>query len=365
MTKKVLLMAGGTGGHVFPALACAEALTARGFEVHWLGTPRGIENELVEQAGYRLHHIQIGGLRGKSLSTLIKAPWQLLRALGQARSLIKQLRPLFVLGFGGYVTGPGGLAAWLSRTPLIIHEQNAVAGTSNRLLARLARGIALGFPKTQGFAKSAQAKCRYIGNPLRKTLLTSEPRNIQAGDRLHLLVLGGSLGAEPINQLLPEALALLPAERLPLIKHQAGRAHVDKARERYEKLGISAEVLPFIADMASSYAWADLVIARSGALTVSELAAAGKAALLIPLPQAIDDHQTHNARFLSESGAARLLLQKETTAALLSAQLTQLFEQVQILSVMGQNAGQLSKPDATDALLDYALSLVGETHAQR
>jgi len=364
MNKTVLIMAGGTGGHVFPALACAEELTTRGFEVHWLGTPRGIENELVEQAGYRLHHIQIGGLRGKSLSTLIKAPWQLLRALFQARALIKPLNPVCVLGFGGYVTGPGGLAAWLSRVPLIIHEQNAVAGTSNRLLARLARGIALGFPKVKGLAKSAQNKSRYIGNPLRKTLLSAEPRQIQEGEPLHLLVLGGSLGAEPINQRLPEALSLMPTELLPLVRHQAGRAHVDKTLERYEKAGIHAEVLPFIADMASQYAWADLVIARAGALTVSELAAAGKAALLIPLPQAIDDHQTHNARFLSETGAARLLVQQETTAAVLAAQLTELLAQPQVLYVMGQNAGQLAKPEATQALVDYALSLVGETHAQ-
>jgi len=361
MSKRMLIMAGGTGGHVFPALAAAEELTARGFEVHWLGTPRGIENQLVEPAGYRLHHIQISGLRGKALGSLITALWQLLRALWQARSLIKQLKPVCVLGFGGYVTGPGGLAAWLTRTPLIIHEQNAVIGTSNRLLARFARGIALGFPKVLGLAEKYQGKSRTIGNPLRKTLSAIEPRPITAP--AHLLVLGGSLGAEPINQLLPQALALLPAELRPQVTHQAGRAHVEKTDERYKKAGISAEVLPFIDDMASAYASADLVIARAGALTVSELAAAGKAALLIPLPHAIDDHQTHNARFLSEAGAARLLVQKDTTAAVLAAQLGELLAQPQTLQLMGQNARQCAKPEATKALVDYCLTLAGETHA--
>ncbi|KXU38406.1 UDP-N-acetylglucosamine--N-acetylmuramyl-(pentapeptide) pyrophosphoryl-undecaprenol N-acetylglucosamine transferase [Ventosimonas gracilis] len=363
MVKSVLIMAGGTGGHVFPALATAEEFTVRGFKVHWLGTPRGIENELVEAAGYRLHHIQIGGLRGKAIGSLLKAPWQLLRALWQARALIKQLRPHCVLGFGGYVTGPGGLAAWLSRVPLIIHEQNAVMGTSNRLLARFARGIALGFPKVLGLAEKYQGKCRTIGNPLRKTLTSIEPRPITGAP--HLLVLGGSLGAESINQLLPEALALLPAKLRPKVKHQAGRAHAEKTEERYKKAGISAEVLPFIADMASHYAWADLLIARAGALTVSELAAAAKAALLIPLPQAIDDHQTQNARFLSEAGAARLLVQSQTTGAVLAAQLGELLAQPQILQRMGQNARQCAKPCATKALVDYCLTLSsGETHAK-
>jgi len=365
MTERILIMAGGTGGHVFPALACAEELQARGFAVHWLGTPHGIENELVEAAGYRLHRIEVSGLRGKAIGSLIKAPWQLLRAVRQARSLMKQLCPFCVLGFGGYVTGPGGLAAWLVRTPLVIHEQNAVAGTSNRLLARWARGIALGFPKVQGFAHSYQEKCRYIGNPLRKALLTPGGRKVvQPGTARHLLVLGGSLGAEPINRLLPSALALLPESLRPQVKHQAGRAHADKTAERYQKAGIRAEVVPFIADMASAYDWADLVIARSGALTVSELACAGKAALLIPLPHAIDDHQTQNARFLAEAGAARLLVQKNTDAAALAAQLEELFTHPETIRQMGQNARQNARPEATAVLVDYCLALAGGKHAQ-
>jgi len=362
MTDKILLMAGGTGGHVFPALAVAEELTARGFQVHWLGTSRGIETTLVEEAGYHLHSIDVEGLRGKALGSLLKAPWALLRALLQVRTLIKQLRPFCVLGFGGYVTGPGGLAAWLLRTPLIIHEQNAVAGTSNRLLARWARGIALGFPEVQGFAGRYRNKCRYIGNPLRKTLTTTAAR--PATQPLHLLVLGGSLGAQPINQLLPQALALLPEALRPQVMHQAGQAHWKKTEEGYQKAGISAEVQPFIDDMASAYAWADLVIARSGALTVSELAATAKPALLLPLPHAIDDHQTHNARFLSEAGAARLLVQKNTDAKALAAQLGELLTQPPTLYQMGQRAKQLAKAEAAEALVDYCLTIAGETHAK-
>jgi len=363
-TKKVLIMAGGTGGHVFPALAVADELNARGFEVHWLGTSRGIESELVEAAGYRLHLINIGGLRGKSSGTWLKAPWQLLGALWQVRPLMKSLQPMAVLGFGGYVTGPGGLAAWLCRVPLIIHEQNTVAGTSNRLLARFARGIGLGFPEVLGFSKRYQLKCRYIGNPLRKTLLAAAPQQRQASESLHLLVLGGSLGAEPINQLLPKALALLPAELRPQIKHQAGKGRVEPTVERYQNNGVSAEVLPFIRDMAAAYAWADLVIARAGALTVSELAAAGKASLLIPLPHAIDDHQTKNAYFLTDSGAARLLVQRAATPETLAAQLKELLGEPERIEHMGQRAAQLAKADASEALVDYCLMLCGETHAQ-
>jgi len=360
--QNILLMAGGTGGHVFPALAVAQEFKARGFAVHFLGTPRGIENELIEPAGYRLHHIHIGGLRGKNLATLLKAPVQLLRALLQARALIKQLRPLCVVGFGGYVTGPGGLAAWLCRAPLFIHEQNAVAGTSNRLLARFAQRIFLGFPRVLGFAATALGKSEVIGNPLRAELFAIAPRPLQAGQTAQLLVLGGSLGAEPINQLLPAALALLPEALRPQVVHQAGRAHVEKTVQRYQEAKVSAEVLPFIRDMASAYARADVVICRCGALTVSELAAAGKASLLLPLPQAIDDHQTHNARYLSDAGAAVRLVQKDIDAAALSAQLADLLKHPEKLNVMATQAKQLAMPGAAKALAETCLGRAHATH---
>ncbi|MHB0807724.1 undecaprenyldiphospho-muramoylpentapeptide beta-N-acetylglucosaminyltransferase [Stutzerimonas nitrititolerans] len=353
MAANVLIMAGGTGGHVFPALACAHEFQSRGYKVHWLGTPRGIENEVVPAAGLPLHLIEVSGLRGKSVASLLKAPWQLLRSLWQARRVMRQLQPVCVLGLGGYVTGPGGLAARLAGVPLVIHEQNAVAGTANRSLAPIAARVCEAFPGT--FA--ASDKRRTTGNPVRTELFLETPRDSLADRRPRLLVLGGSLGAEPLNKLLPDALAQVSSELRPEVFHQAGKQHADITRERYEAAGVTAQVAPFIKDMASAYAWADLVICRAGALTVCELAAAGLPSFLVPLPHAIDDHQTHNAEYLAKEGAALLLPQATTDAAALAAQLTEVLMQPEKLKAMGATARRLSRPDATRTVVDICLEV--------
>lgn len=348
MRGNVLIMAGGTGGHVFPALACAREFQARGYVVHWLGTPRGIENELVPQAGLSLHLINVSGLRGKSKLALLKAPFQLLRSLLQARRIVRELQPVCVLGMGGYVTGPGGLAARMAGVPLVIHEQNAVAGTANRLLSRIANRICEAFPNT--FA--ATDKRRTTGNPVREELFLETPREPLAGRKLKLLVLGGSLGAEPLNKLLPAALEKIPADLRPQVFHQAGKQHADITAERYRDAAVEAEVAPFIKDMARAYGWADLVVCRAGALTVSELAAAGLPSFLVPLPHAIDDHQSRNAEYLAKEGAAVLLAQHATDADTLAAQLTEVLMHPEKLNVMGATARRLAKPDATRTVVD-------------
>lgn len=353
MRGNVLIMAAGTGGHVFPALACAQEFKARGYTVHWLGTSRGIENELVPAAGFALHQISVSGLRGKNLLALLKAPLQLLMALLQARRIVRELKPVCVLGMGGYVTGPGGLAAWLNGSPLIIHEQNAVAGTANRSLAFFAKRICEAFPNT--FASNS--KLCTTGNPVREELFLETPRQPLVARQPRLLVLGGSLGAEPLNQLLPAALAKLPVDQRPQVFHQAGKQHAEITAERYRQAGVDAQVAPFITDMAAAYAYADLVICRAGALTVSELAAAGLPALLIPLPHAIDDHQTRNAAFLANAGAAVLLPQHKTDAEQLAAQLTEVLMQPGKLKAMGATARRQAKPDATRSVVDICLEV--------
>ncbi|MGQ7959387.1 undecaprenyldiphospho-muramoylpentapeptide beta-N-acetylglucosaminyltransferase [Pseudomonas sp. SP16.1] len=348
MRGNVLIMAGGTGGHVFPALACAREFQARGYTVHWLGTPRGIENELVPAANLPLHLIDVSGLRGKGKLSLLKAPFQLLRSLWQARRIVRQLQPVCVLGMGGYVTGPGGLAARLAGVPLVIHEQNAVAGTANRLLSRIAERICEAFPDTF----KASDKRRTTGNPVREELFLETPRESLARRKPHLLVLGGSLGAEPLNKLMPAALAKLPAELRPQVFHQAGKQHAEVTAERYRNVAVEAEVAPFIKDMARAYGWADLVICRAGALTVSELAAAGLPSFLVPLPHAIDDHQSRNAEYLAKEGAAVLLPQHATDADKLAAQLTEVLMHLEKLTAMGATARRLAKPDATRRVVD-------------
>ena len=353
MRGNVLIMAGGTGGHVFPALACAREFKARGYSVHWLGTPRGIENELVPAAGLPLHLIQVSGLRGKGKLSLLKAPFQLIKALLQARKVMRELQPVCVLGMGGYVTGPGGLAARMNGAPLIIHEQNAVAGTANRSLAPFASRVCEAFPDTFG----ASDKRRTTGNPVREELFLETPRDALGQRRARLLILGGSLGAEPLNKLLPEALALVAGELRPEVFHQAGKQHDGVTTERYAAAGVEAQVAPFIKDMARAYAWADLVVCRAGALTVSELAAAGLPSFLLPLPHAIDDHQTHNAGYLAREGAAVLLPQRSTDAATLAAQLTEVLMHPERLNSMAGTARRLAKPDATRTVVDICLEV--------
>lgn len=343
MSDRVLIMAGGTGGHVFPALACARLLAEQGYEVHWLGTRRGIEAELIPAAGIPIHYIDVQGLRGKGRLGLLKAPVQLLKALFQSLRLLNVIDPVCVLGAGGYVTGPGGLAAWCKRIPLVIHEQNAVVGTSNRLLSRLALRHCEGFPGS--FADTP--KRLTTGNPVRSEIF-QVPDMDWTGDRQpRLLVLGGSLGALPLNTLLPAAVAKLEDNARPEIWHQCGRQHVDMTAQGYAQAGLTARVEPFITDMAAAYAWADLVVCRAGALTISELAAAGRPAVLIPLPHAIDDHQSANAGFLVRQKAALMLPQRSLSAASLAEQLTTLLTQPETLQAMADNARRQATPNAT------------------
>ena len=353
MGANVMIMAGGTGGHVFPALACAREFQARGYSVHWLGTPRGIENELVPQAGIPLHLINVTGLRGKGRLSLLKAPFTLIKAVLQARAIIRQVKPVCVIGFGGYVTGPGGVAAKLSGVPVVIHEQNAKAGTANRLLVPLASRVCEAFPGTFG----ASDKRRTTGNPVRTELFLETPRAALVGRKPRLLVLGGSLGAEPLNKLLPQALAKVPEAARPEVFHQAGKQHDEVTAERYREAGVEAQVAPFIKDMAQAYGWADLVVCRAGALTVSELAAAGLPSMLVPLPHAIDDHQTHNANYLAREGAAFLMPQATTGAAELAERLNEVLMQPEKLNTMASTARRLAKPDATRTVVDICLEV--------
>lgn len=349
-TPTVLIMAGGTGGHVFPGLAVADALAARGARVHWLGTHRGLEAQLVPQAGIPLHVLDMGGLRGKSRLAQLRTGANLLGAVWQGLRLIRRLKPDCVLGMGGYAAGPGGLASWLLRRPLLIHEQNAVPGTTNRLLAHLARRVLQGFPLSWGGAKA-----HYVGNPVRRDISAlPAPAARMAGrdGALRVLVLGGSLGARPINQLLPAALERCAPERRPEVWHQTGRNEASAVAEAYRSAGVEARVVPFIDDMAAAYGWADLVVCRAGALTVAELAAAGVGALLVPLPHAIDDHQSANARWLVERGAGLLLPQAQLDPERLAEQLTALAADRAQLLAWAEAARAAARPEATTAVVE-------------
>lgn len=344
--KTFLVMAGGTGGHVFPALAVARALMAQGASVEWLGTERGIEAQLIPDAGISLHFITVEGVRGKGKLALLKAPLQIARAIKQARAIVKNVAPDAVLGFGGFATGPGGVAARLSGIPLIIHEQNAVAGTTNRLLARIASRVLEAF-------SSGLPRGEPVGNPVREEIAAlPEPAQRIGSERpLRLLVLGGSLGAVAINELVPQAISLLDEELRPRVVHQAGKRHLDIARESYHQAGVEAEVVPFIADMAAAYSAADLIICRAGALTVSEIAAAGVGAIMVPFPFAIDDHQTKNGEWLQRAGGALVVQQNELQAEQLAQMLKDLFAQPEQLLKMAEAARRVAKTDATQMVL--------------
>ena len=353
----VLIMAGGTGGHVFPALAAADVLLRKGLRVQWLGTARGIEADLVPKAGIPLHFISVSGFRGKGLRAQLAMPFRIIRALWQAVQLLKRVNPQCVLGLGGFASGPGGVAAWLLRKPLVIHEQNAVAGTTNRMLAFIAKRVLLGYPHAL-----ENENAEFVGNPVRAAIANLPPPEQRWRERkgaLRLLVLGGSLGAQPINAVVPAAIALLPENLRPEIIHQTGRAHVDAVREHYRSLNIAARVEPFIADMADAYAWVDAVLCRAGALTIAELAAAGVGAILVPLPHAIDDHQTYNARWLSEQHAGVLVPQSELTAENLASLLRELSARPQELLAWARNARALAKPDAAQRVADACLQCIG------
>ena len=321
MTAPIVIMAGGTGGHVFPALAVARELESRAEEVVWLGTRAGLEAELIPKAGIAIEWTRVSGLRGKGTLSWLLAPFKLAVAVYDALAVLRRRRPKLVLGMGGFASGPGGIAAWLLRRPLVIHEQNSVAGLTNRLLAGLAREVLEAFPGSF----SSRVKARQVGNPVRPEIAAlTAPRQRLAGHdgRLRLLVLGGSLGAKILNETVPAAITLLPESLRPEVRHQAGVATFETARHAYDTAGIEVRLERFIDDVAEAYGWADMVVCRAGALTVSELAAAGLGALLVPYPYAVDDHQTGNARYLVDAGAAVLMPQTGLTPASLAAEIT-------------------------------------------
>jgi len=353
MNRTILIMAGGTGGHIYPGLAVADNLRAQGWNVVWLGAPHSMEAELVPKHGYPLANVNFSGVRGKGLQRLLTLPFTLLRALGQSADAIFRHRPDVVLGMGGYISMPGGLMAALLRRPLVIHEQNSIAGMSNKVLAKMATRVLSGFPEVL-------KKSQWCGNPVRADIAAlPEPQARFAGrsGKLNVLVVGGSLGAKSLNEALPKALAAMSEQERPNVLHQTGKKNFEAVQQLYKQTGVSVDVRPFLDDMAQQYAQADVVICRAGALTVAELAAAGVASVLIPFPFAVDDHQTHNAHFLSNKGAAILLPQKELSAEKL-ASLLQGFPREKLLE-MAQAARSLSKPDATQAVADVCMELAG------
>ena len=310
MTEKcALIMAGGTGGHIFPGLAVAHALRDKGWRVHWLGAPGSMESRLVPPQGFTLEVIDFSGVRGKGLLSLALLPWRLLRAFWQSVRVMQKLRPQVVVGLGGYISFPGGMVAALLRKPLVLHEQNSVAGMANRVLAHVSRRIFTAFPQVL-------ANGQWVGNPLRSNFLTqADPQTRFAGRTgpLRLLVVGGSLGATALNSVVPQALALIAPALRPIVTHQSGEKQIDALRAHYAAAGVDATLTPFIDDTAQAFADADLVLCRAGASTVTEIAAVGAAAVFVPFPSAVDDHQTHNARFLVDQQAAWLLPQSALT----------------------------------------------------
>ncbi|MBK1641850.1 undecaprenyldiphospho-muramoylpentapeptide beta-N-acetylglucosaminyltransferase [Chromatium okenii] len=381
------IMAGGTGGHVFPALAVAEVLRQHGVEVFWIGTRSGMEARLVAEHGFELEWIDIAGVRGKGWATRLRLPFTLAGAVWQAQSILRRRRPALVLGMGGFVAGPGGLAARMLGIPLVIHEQNGIPGLTNRWLARLATQVFEAFPNSFPPARGAIT----VGNPVRQAILELKPPFGKGGlggfdatspispippcppfpkggeekpplekgglGGFNLLILGGSLGAQALNEIVPAALAALPEAQRPQVRHQAGERTLQLAQAAYQTAGVSAEITPFINDMAAAYDWADLVICRAGALTIAELAAAGVASVLVPYPFAVDDHQVGNARYLADAGAARLVLQRDLSASSLSALLTELFADRSTLSAMSARARQLAQPEATARIAAACLTI--------
>ena len=336
-----LVMAGGTGGHIFPGLAVAQGLRERGWRVHWLGAPPpSMESRLVPPQGFAFEAVQFGGVRGKGWASWIGLPMRLIKAFWQSLQVVRRLRPDVVVGLGGYISFPGGMVGVMCGSPLVLHEQNAIAGMANRWLSRVAARVFCAFP-------GAIAHGEWIGNPLRASFAQQAPAAARFAGRsgpLRVLVLGGSLGAQALNEALPAALARMPEPLRPQVLHQSGERHIDSLRQAYVQAGVQAELTPFIDDTAHAMAQADVVIGRAGASTVTELAAVGVAALLVPFPHAVDDHQTHNARFLSDAQAAWLWPQTELSAERLAQWLSGLTRTD--LQAMAERAHALAKPDA-------------------
>jgi UDP-N-acetylglucosamine--N-acetylmuramyl-(pentapeptide) pyrophosphoryl-undecaprenol N-acetylglucosamine transferase len=366
MSRTILIMAAGTGGHIFPGLAIARELAARGWRVHWMGTPRGMENRLVAEAGYPIVVVNMAGVRGKGLMSWVTLPVRLLGACWQATAAIFRVRPDVVLSMGGYVAFPGGLMAALWRKPLVVHEPGAVAGITNRALAPFADRVIVGMegsfdrPVAQRWANRLPRPKRVdaLGTPVRDEIAALPPPGERYAGRdgaLRLLVVGGSLGAQTMNDLVLAALASLRADERPLVVHQAGEKLYEGLCDAYAKSGVAAEVLPFVNDMAARYSWCDVMICRSGAITVAEISAAGVAAILFPLPWFVADEQSANAAFLADRGAGIAMRQLETTPESLAALLRSLTRGK--LAAMAAAARGLGKPDATRRCADLCMEV--------
>jgi len=357
--RPVLIMAGGTGGHVFPALAVAAELSSRGIAVSWLGTRRGLESRVVPAAGYPFETLRVSGIRGKGMLRLLLAPFMLLTALLQALIIQLRLRPRAVLGMGGFASGPGGVTAWLLRRPLLIHEQNSIAGLTNRWLAPLAQTVMEAFPGSLPVRRHAI----HTGNPVRAEItrlpLPAERFAARNGGALRVLVIGGSLGARALNEVMPAALGCMATGQPLQLHHQTGSTDLESVTSAYAALQADVRVEAFIDDMAAAYSWADVVICRSGALTVAELAVVGVASILVPFPHATDDHQTGNARFLADAGAAILMPQVVMSAEKLAGLLGDFSQQPNMLLEMACRARELAMPDAARRVAEHCLRAAG------
>ncbi|KFZ36307.1 UDP-diphospho-muramoylpentapeptide beta-N- acetylglucosaminyltransferase [Shewanella mangrovi] len=354
--KRILVMAGGTGGHVFPALAVARHLAQQGWQVQWLGTADRMEARLVPQYGFDIAFIDIKGVRGNGVLRKLAAPLKLLRAVWQARRVIREFKPDVVMGMGGYASAPGGVAAKLAGIPLVLHEQNAIPGLTNKLLSKIATRTLCAFADT-----FTEVKAEVVGNPIRQELVSlgEQPRSSMASEALKVLVVGGSLGARVFNEVMPETVAKLSQQCSVTVWHQAGKGNQAGLLAAYQNVGQEdrVKVADFIDDMEAAYRWADVVVCRAGALTVSELATVGLPAILVPLPHAVDDHQTRNANVLVKANAGRLLPQEQMTVESLSQQLLTLAEDRQLLVEMGQNAKQVAITNATARVADVCKQL--------
>lgn len=351
MATRMMVMAGGTGGHVYPALAVAQELRQRGWDISWLGTPNSFESKVVPQYGFDIDWVDAYRLRGQGVVGLALAPIRLVRAMWQAAAVIRRRRPEIVLGMGGFVTGPGGLVARLFGLPLVIHEQNAIPGLTNRWLARIAGTVLQAFPES--FPDNSHVTT--TGNPVRKEIAGLAEPAVRMGAHLgpcHLLIIGGSLGAEALNKVVPAALGMLTEQTRPVVRHQAGRDKAVSTGHHYDEADVVADISDFIDDMAAAYDWADLVICRAGASTVTELMAAGVASILVPYPHAVDDHQTRNAGYLVNTGAGRLIPQSDLYATILSGHLRQLCQDRTLLLEMANAARTQARPDSTERVAD-------------
>jgi UDP-N-acetylglucosamine--N-acetylmuramyl-(pentapeptide) pyrophosphoryl-undecaprenol N-acetylglucosamine transferase len=351
----VLIMAGGTGGHVFPALAVAKVLRSRGIAVVWLGVPGSMESRLVPAQGFPIEWVRVAGIRGKGVLAWMLAPLRIANAVAQAIGVLRRVRPRSVLGAGGYVSGPGGIAAWLMRIPLLIHEQNAIAGMTNRWLARLATQVLEAFPDSFG----PRVRASTIGNPVREdiaALATPAQRFAGRDGRARLLIFGGSQGAQRLNVVLPQALARLNPDTRPQVLHQTGERGLESTRAAYLAAQVEAQVLPFIDDMAKTYAWADLAVCRAGAMTVAELQAAGLGAIFVPLPIATDDHQTVNAAVMVSAGAARIIQERDLNPERLSDLIAELIADRARLLKMAEAARAGRSTDAATRLADLCIA---------